>query len=182
MSRRSPGTRRHPGPASSSSLEGQGNRDSSTEENFQSTGGPEGNVASDGQESQPQTSTEQLVRQSNISGRMHSTYNRVSVQDLLNADIAIVGNSSSGPAPEAWAVCNIGSCGRRFVSVQSLSAHQKRAHAAPTSLICSHCGSSFSTIPNLNKHVSSVLFEDEHDCGRLETNVKSFILTAFYFL
>lgn len=52
-------------------------------------------------------------------------------------------------------VCNINNCNRRFVSKESLLAHQRRVHALPTAHVCSHCSTSFSTLPNLNKHVSS---------------------------
>lgn len=83
---------------------------------------------------------------------MSSRYNRVSVSDLLNDEAS--GSSSQGAASTQRGIyCRVEGCGRRFVSQEALTAHQKRSHAAPTAFRCPHCGSSFSTAPNLNKHV-----------------------------
>lgn len=87
-------------------------------------------------------------------------YNRVRVEDLLNS-------SSSGSkepqkvlvhhqfeTPLAQFLCEYPSCHRKFSTFASRAIHQRRTHAPPTSFICQHCNSSFSTSPNLNKHVS----------------------------
>lgn len=81
-----------------------------------------------------------------------SKYNRVSVKDLLNEDKESEKQVES--VRKDGIICHIDSCGRQFVSQESLIAHQKRSHAAPTKYICQYCQSSYSTVPNLNKHVS----------------------------
>lgn len=85
-----------------------------------------------------------------------SKYNRVSVKDLLNED-----NESEDKVEyvkKDGIICHIDNCGRQFVSQESLIAHQKRSHAAPTKYICHYCRSSYSTVPNLNKHVRDYYF------------------------
>lgn len=88
-------------------------------------------------------------RESSIS--IMSNSSRVSVQSLLNDEKVFArGNSNEF-------VCTIDNCNRKFISNDSLSVHQKRCHSPPTAHVCSQCKSSFSTIPNLNKHVSDTL-------------------------
>lgn len=74
-------------------------------------------------------------------------YNKVNVADLL---FDRGGNGTN--------VCTINNCNRKFISKESLLAHQRKAHAPPTAHVCPYCRSSFSTIPNLNKHVSESAF------------------------
>lgn len=81
-----------------------------------------------------------------------SRYNRVKVEDLLNQEE----RSDSNENPREI-ICHLEECGRQFVSHEALIAHQKRSHAAPTSYICRYCQMSYSTVPNLNKHVSTTL-------------------------
>lgn len=52
-------------------------------------------------------------------------------------------------------ICTINKCNRKFISKESLQIHQRRSHAPPTAHICPQCYASFSSVPNLNKHVSS---------------------------
>lgn len=88
-----------------------------------------------------------------------SHYNRVRVQDLLNTETPSSSrrNRSSSDSDEAQRnsnyQCQVANCNRVFSTAESLAAHVKRSHAAPTQFVCEHCGSSFSTPPNLNKHV-----------------------------
>lgn len=91
-----------------------------------------------------------------------NVYNRVRVEDLLNDDRDLSSSpfahgSLSEGKPEGI-ICKINECDRRFVSEQSLLAHQRRTHAAATPFICPHCKLSYSTVPNLNKHVSNRIF------------------------
>lgn len=76
-----------------------------------------------------------------------SRYTKVSVQDLLFD----VGDSADNTGEN---ICTINNCNRKFISRESLLAHQRKAHYPPTANVCPYCFSSFSTIPNLNKHVS----------------------------
>lgn len=80
-------------------------------------------------------------------------YNRVRVEDLLNEEQAGTSDSSTSPNSKNVA-CTEEGCGKRFFTEKSLLVHQKRSHAAPTDFVCHLCQSSFSSIPNLNKHVS----------------------------
>ena len=94
-------------------------------------------------------------------------FNRVRVADLLNHE---PGSSSSQGKPKKDKAsssdsdtpgrfvdveCEIGHCKRKFPTKEALLAHQKRSHPVPTEFICEQCNSSFSTSPNLNKHVCS---------------------------
>lgn len=80
-------------------------------------------------------------------------YSRVDVQTLLNhEDFYHTGDRSSCSQVK----CDYVGCGRLFVSPRSLSMHRKRQHCSPTSNVCPKCLSSFSTVPNLNRHVSSI--------------------------
>lgn len=81
---------------------------------------------------------------------MSSSKNRMAVENLLNE----ANTSRRGDANEF--ICTVNKCNRKFVSEESLLAHQRRSHAPPTANVCSHCKSSFSTVPNLNKHVSFI--------------------------
>lgn len=98
---------------------------------------------------------------------MPSQYNRVRVDDLLNPDGpssrsrgTVRSDSRRRPSdsPSGATVssveCDVQGCKRKFPSKDSMKAHQKRSHPAPTNFICDQCQSSFSTPPNLNKHVS----------------------------
>lgn len=86
-----------------------------------------------------------------------SAYNKVRVEDLLNKESEPAKSHHTIRRPGI--ICHLDGCGRQFVSHESLVAHQKRSHAAPTSFICPHCELSYSTVPNLNKHVSLTLYE-----------------------
>lgn len=95
---------------------------------------------------------------------MSANYNRVSVKDLLNEDSAQNSNESGCKKKKVnknynsqAKLCSIPSCNRKFVSQTALEAHQRRSHAPPTLHICGKCKSSFSNLPNLNKHVSHQL-------------------------
>lgn len=87
-------------------------------------------------------------------------YKRVKVQDLLNDDDSYVSRSANQAQASSSAdgipniVCEMDQCGRKFATFESLTAHQKRQHAAPTAFVCPYCHSSYSSLPNLNKHVS----------------------------
>lgn len=100
---------------------------------------------------------------------MPSGYNRVRVEDLLNAEASSSSRSkssnrvgddkrkkggASSSAGGSEVMCDVPHCKRKFPTLDSLKAHQKRSHAPPTAYVCEHCKSSFSTPPNLNKHVS----------------------------
>ena len=108
-------------------------------------------------------------------GNMPSQFNRVSVEALLNAegssssrhqrsshrrttegDKRHKGSSSGSDSPTSHSEiqCTVPHCKRKFPSGDALKAHMKRSHPAPTAYVCEHCKSSFSTPPNLNKHVS----------------------------
>lgn len=94
------------------------------------------------------------------SHNMSSThYNRVNVLDLLNHDnypftAHSVQRQTELVSHSNHYVCNLGECTRRFSSEKALTAHFEKAHGSSTQYICPHCRSSFSTSPNLNKHVS----------------------------
>lgn len=78
-------------------------------------------------------------------------YTKIFVQDLLNRDR----NEEMRNSPQFQEVkCEYLDCGKLFASPQSMFNHQKRQHGSPTANVCPKCLSSFSTIPNLNKHVS----------------------------
>lgn len=93
---------------------------------------------------------------------MPSQYNRVRVDDLLNPDSPSSRSKDSRRRPSGSASgatvssieCDVPGCKRKFPSKDSMKAHQKRSHPAPTNFICDQCQTSFSTPPNLNKHVS----------------------------
>lgn len=85
--------------------------------------------------------------------RPAARYNRVRVQDLLNDEHSSRSHSSLSKE-SGEAVCLVEGCGKKFFTQKSLVVHQKRSHAAPTDFICHLCRCSFSSIPNLNKHVS----------------------------
>lgn len=51
-------------------------------------------------------------------------------------------------------LCDYPGCHRKFSTSASRLIHQRRTHAPPTAYVCCFCKSSFSTSPNLNKHVS----------------------------
>lgn len=103
--------------------------------------------------------------------KMPTKYNRVRVEDLLNADPAPPtrsprrlgsaprGKPSSSLLPPDHHInidipCDHLHCKKTFNTRSALHAHQRRSHPAPTAFICESCRSSFSTPPNLNKHVS----------------------------
>lgn len=102
---------------------------------------------------------------------MPSQYNRVRVEDLLNSETSSSrsrpsgsgsrkkssGSGSDSPPSASEIECNVVHCKRKFSSRDALRAHQKRSHPAPTAFVCEHCQSSFSTPPNLNKHVRTPL-------------------------
>lgn len=72
-------------------------------------------------------------------------YNKVTIRDLL---------FDRGQTDDSEAnICTINNCNRKFISKESLEIHQRRAHAPPTAHVCPVCFASFSTVPNLNKHV-----------------------------
>lgn len=91
---------------------------------------------------------------------MSSKYNRVRVDDLLNKD----SYNNQGAVfkehkyPQAR-LCTIDRCNRKFVSEGALLAHQRRSHALPTLHVCTNCDSSFSSLPNLNKHVRNIIVQ-----------------------
>lgn len=91
-------------------------------------------------------------------------YNRVNVIDLLNHDSYPFNGhplqQETGQQTHSnQYVCNIGECTRRFSSEKALTSHFEKAHGSSTQYICPHCRSSFSTSPNLNKHVSHTLLD-----------------------
>lgn len=87
---------------------------------------------------------------------MSAQYNRVRVEDLINDSSSSNKSSvmSSSSQQKVAYKCEAPLCGRKFVSEEALEAHHKRSHAPPTAYVCQRCKSSFSTLPNLNKHVS----------------------------
>lgn len=98
----------------------------------------------------------------NLISKMSQKYNKISIDDLLNKTGSNnnASSSASSSAPDNVAFeCTEPLCGRKFVSEEALKAHKKRSHAAPTSYVCQRCKSTFSTLPNLNKHVSYFLSE-----------------------
>lgn len=110
--------------------------------------------------SQPHPQTPKHRRSQEIPPHLqpgHPPYNRVRVEDLLNDEPSIPTSSqpSSFRRSDSAIICHVKDCGRRFVSKESLEAHQRRSHAAATPFVCPHCHISYSTIPNLNKHVSN---------------------------
>lgn len=74
-------------------------------------------------------------------------------------------NFSSGSEEN---ICTINNCNKKFLSKESLLAHQRRIHAPPTAHVCPNCADSFSTKPNLNRHVS------------WKGNTKAFLCTHTY--
>lgn len=86
--------------------------------------------------------------------KMTSHFNRVKVEDLLNDEKVSLAPHSRNSAADY--VCSFPNCQRRFQSRDALLGHQRRLHAARTEYVCKLCNSSFSTTPNLNKHVSSL--------------------------
>lgn len=89
-----------------------------------------------------------------VSKSKDGKYNRVNISDLL---------FDSSPTDKSGKnICTINNCNRKFVSKESMEAHQRRAHAPPTAHICSQCFASFSSVPNLNKHVCNAAFKTLH--------------------
>lgn len=88
---------------------------------------------------------------------MESTFNRISIDDLLVSSTSRPRHSSKKPRPSPVVFkveCKYHGCDRKFLSHEHLRAHEKRQHARPTSFSCQHCYATFSTAPNRNKHVS----------------------------
>lgn len=77
-------------------------------------------------------------------------YNKVNIRDLL-FDRGQTDDSEGN-------ICTINNCNRKFISKEPLEIHQRRAHSPPTAHVCPVCFASFSTVPNLNKHVRYSLF------------------------
>lgn len=88
---------------------------------------------------------------------MSSPYKRVTVKDLLNDESNSPSMNTPNLTRHADGIpnirCDINSCGQKFATLDSLQAHQRRKHAAPTSFVCPQCMSSYSSLPNLKKHV-----------------------------
>lgn len=89
--------------------------------------------------------------------KMPPSNNRIKVENLINTAPAR-GKSSHRTSPLPTndifdIACGIDNCNRRFASPDALQAHQRRTHPCPTSYVCKHCKSSFSTSANLTKHV-----------------------------
>lgn len=85
-------------------------------------------------------------------------FNRVSVDDLLNKPSSMKeGKKSIRPTDVFKFVCSMDNCNRAFASEATLKSHQVRTHGPPTSFVCPRCGSSYSSVPNLNKHVSLLI-------------------------
>lgn len=88
---------------------------------------------------------------------MTTGFNKIPVKDLLN-ETPPRGRISHRPTqikPDVFTfLCESSNCNRRFASQEALTAHQRRSHATRTQFACPHCSSTFSTSPNLNKHVS----------------------------
>lgn len=115
----------------------------------------------------------QAASSSTVQEDMPTKFNRVRVEDLLNTESAGASSSrhrsshksssssrpkssrssSDSPPSHLNIPCEFSGCKRTFHSLESLRAHQKRSHPAPTAFVCDICKSSFSTPPNLNKHV-----------------------------
>lgn len=77
-------------------------------------------------------------------------YTRIPIQGLLNAP-----DGETKQAPQFQEVkCEYPSCRKKFATPQALINHRSRQHGSPSAIVCPHCSSSFSTVPNLNKHVS----------------------------
>lgn len=98
-----------------------------------------------------------LLRKSDIQCLkiMSSNYSRIKVADLLN-DAPARGKTSHRPKPPNEDIFTIicGVCDRKFATVESLNAHQRRSHPAPTTHVCRYCSAYLSSSANLNKHVS----------------------------
>lgn len=88
-----------------------------------------------------------------------SSFRRVRVEDLLN-DTSLDDQESAqssrkeSPIELAEIRCDYPGCLKVFPSFSTLQQHHRRSHARPTSFVCDKCQASFSTFPNLNKHVS----------------------------
>lgn len=89
---------------------------------------------------------------------MSENVSRISIDNLLSYSSPHVRRNprQTRRPPDGFKVkCKYHGCDRKFASIEHLKAHHRRQHAAPTSFICKHCHTSFSTGPNRNKHVSS---------------------------
>ena len=92
-----------------------------------------------------------------------SDFKRIRVDDLLNHDEPASFASMRNLSTNTRVIrCTIDNCGKEFLSEESLLSHQRRSHAAPTKNVCPHCHSSFSNVPNLNKHVSFHSYYERH--------------------
>lgn len=94
-----------------------------------------------------------------------SNYNRIQVKDLLNHPAASSGGPKGGSSSKCEVcLCDLDGCTREFASRKALEIHQKRVHSAPTVFACKICPSTFSTSPNLAKHVRaySHIFNTKH--------------------
>lgn len=103
--------------------------------------------------SQPGSSLQHAEQQRGSMISQSASYSRVSVQDLLNEESTAPLRPSQPHLQREGIICHAEGCGRHFVSQESLIAHQRRSHAAPTAFVCQLCNLSYSTVPNLNKHV-----------------------------
>lgn len=116
-----------------------------------------------------QTSTTARVSSSALyltmtSRPVKSRYTKIRVEDLLNDaqansshNIGVTAPSTAsapGATNDSKLICTYDRCHRAFPSSGALLDHQNRAHGVPTRHICGRCNVSFSTLPNLNKHVS----------------------------
>lgn len=93
-------------------------------------------------------------------------FRRINVEDLLNDNKNGTGRKASSSSSKesdvrtTIVVCKFSNCSRSFPTSLSLAEHQSQVHGDMIRHTCGRCKASFSTLPNLNKHVRWKDFEN----------------------
>lgn len=84
---------------------------------------------------------------------MDPKFNRIKIEDLLNDNAAF-------PKSEPKIKCRLKDCNMVFKDKEALHTHEEKIHKVNMRHICDICNTTFSSLPNRNKHVSIfTLFE-----------------------
>lgn len=89
----------------------------------------------------------------------NSKHTKISISDLIETPKKGDSNQSrqsSLNSAEFKLECSFSGCKRRFPNMDSLQAHKRRSHAAPTPFKCTVCHETYSSKQNLAKHVSCI--------------------------
>lgn len=85
-----------------------------------------------------------------IIARMDAKFNRIKIEDLLNDN----SNSAlTNAMVDAKVECRLKGCQMTFKNHEALQTHEERFHKIGARHICEICNTTFSSLPNRNKHV-----------------------------